>query len=347
MDVIHTVDCVPLFYILPLIPRLPRTIYNIAASYFLERHTHTHRSPLPPPSNVVFTMEPVLRRDALKRRPTARIRKNKKPDYMYVDPVTLKPLGAQAHGIQRARALRMPLSKEQITLENVKSVTTLMLLRLRAKTVRATYKRSWECLKNVKPRKFDWTSPEGDGDAVDRQDKLLHYIEQHLPLIEQYGNSIRLSESASKRLAQANRSGGDRHRTWCELNKAIEAELSRREHEVHNSAQAVNSSSAQAQSCQYPLQFAVDVRRIEQELEADDQGVRKPTVKDKLKAAITNAYESNDIAGAKRIQDQLDRKLALERIKRREKKLRKQNIKMCRARMDARPKGFDPNSDNE
>jgi len=151
-----------------------------------------------------------------------------------------------------------------------------------------------------------WTSPEGDGDAVDRQDKLLHYIEQHLPLIEQYGNSIRLSESASKRLAQANRSGGDRHRTWCELNKA------RREHEVHNSAQAVNSSGAQAQNCQYPLQFAADVRRIEKELEADDQGIRKPTVKDKLKAAITNAYASNDIAGAKRVQDQLDRKLALE-----------------------------------
>ncbi len=80
---------------------------------------------------------------------------------------------------------------------------------------------------------------------------------------------------------------------------------------------------------------------------AEDLGVRKHTVKDKLKAAVTNAYQVDDIAKAKRIQDQLDRKLALERIKRRAKKTRKRLSKKCRERMDTEPRGFDLNSDNE
>ncbi len=89
------------------------------------------------------------------------------------------------------------------------------------------------------------------------------------------------------------------------------------------------------------------MRRTERELGAEDQGIRKPTVKEKLKEAITNAYASNDIAKAKRVQDQLNCKLALERVRRQEKKLRKRNMQMCRARTDAWRKGFDPNSDND
>ncbi len=107
-----------------------------------------------------------------------RIRKNKRSDYIYVDPATLQPFGAQAHGSERSQARRLPLLKEKITLDNIENVTTLVLLRLRAKTVRATYKRYWECFENVKPQDFEWVTPEGDGDALDRQDKLLHYIEQ-------------------------------------------------------------------------------------------------------------------------------------------------------------------------
>ncbi len=102
--------------------------------------------------------------------------------------------------------------------------------------------------------------------------------------------------------------------------------------------------SAQAR---YPLKFAADVKLSERELRAEDAEVRKPTVEDKLKAAITTAYAKHNVEEAKRRQDQLDRKLALERIKRREKKLRKQAIKMFHTRMDARPKGLDPNCDND
>ncbi len=61
----------------------------------------------------------------------------------------------------------------------------------------------------------------------------------------------------------------------------------------------------------YPLQYAVDIARIERDSLAVDLSVKKPTVKDKLKAAATNAYPSNDFAKAKRIQNQLERKLEL------------------------------------
>ena len=86
---------------------------------------------------------------------------------------------------------------------------------------------------------------------------------------------------------------------------------------------------------------------MEKECRAEDLGLRKPTVKEKLKAAIVRNYAGNNIAQVKKIQDQLDHKLALERVERRSKKQRKRLIREYRVRIDSRPRGFDPNSDNE
>ncbi len=134
------------------------------------------------------------------------------------------------------------------------------------------------------------------------------------------------------------------------LNNAIVAELLRREDEAIHSAQADNRANAQAQSNpnapKYPAQFVVEIMRINKECLAEDLDVRKPTVKDKLKAAVTNAYQSNNLAQAKCAQDQLDRKSGLERVKRRAKEARKRLIKQYRAQIDTRPRGFDPSSDN-
>ncbi len=203
-----------------------------------------------------------------------------------------------------------------------------MLLRLRAKTVRAGYKRHWERRKNIKPRKCKWESPEDDGDASDRQDKLLDYFEQHLPSIERYAYQIRLKESASARLRRANRIGGDRHHTWCDINIAIDIELSRRERSFFHSAQSATTTSAQAQNTYYPLQFSADVSRIERELIAEYLGVHKPTFKDNLKAALVNAYETHDVAETKRRYDQIERKLALQLVRRRAKKARERRIRL-------------------
>ena len=287
-------------------------------------------------------MQPYLHHAALKRKRIARIRKKKKPDYIYADHATLLPLGARACVAKSAQALRISKPKGQLNPSNVHTNTTLVLLLLQAKTVRATYKRYWESKENIKPQKFEWKSLEGDGDACERQENLLRYIEQHLSLIRFYENQIRLSESASKGLAQASRSGGPRHRSWMALNKAIAAELLRREDEAVHSAQADNRPSAQAQSnpnaLKYPAQFALGIIRINKECLAEDLDVRKLTVKNKLKAAVINTYQSNNLVQAKRAQDQLDRKLALERVKHHAKKARKRLIKQYRAQMDTRPR---------
>ncbi len=135
---------------------------------------------------------------------------------MYVYLMTLQPQSAQAQDEDSAQGhlRRQSRPKEDITVHDLSAVTTLKLLRLRAKTLRATFKRYWECMENIKPRKFGWDTSEGNGSAFDRQEKLLNYIEQHLPLIECYWYRIRSSKSVMKRWAKANRSGGDRHHTW-------------------------------------------------------------------------------------------------------------------------------------
>ena len=179
---------------------------------------------------------------------------------------------------------------------------------------------------DIKPRKFEWESPEGDGDEVYKQDNLTRYIASHIPLIDKYRMRIRLSDKASMRWASANRSGGSRPRASKALNAAIEAELLRRERQV----EPVEQGSAQAHvEVRYQLQYAVDNQRIECNMLADEFNIKKLTLKDKLKAAITSAYASNDLDAAKRAQDHLEEKLTLDRIKQRAKKSRKQMIKQC------------------
>ncbi len=115
-----------------------------------------------------------------------------------------------------------------------------------------------------------------------------------MALIEQYGNAIRVEESAIRRLERANRSGCDRLRDWCQLNDAIAEALARRKSEADSPARAGLEKSAQALVLQYPVQFATDVKRIERDLAAAEHGLRKPTVSEKLRASVTVAYQSKN-----------------------------------------------------
>ena len=62
---------------------------------------------------------------------------------------------------------------------------------------------------------------------------------------------------------------------------------------------------------------------------ADDFGLNKPTVKDKLKAAMRSARASNDLEMATQCQDLLEGKLSLERIKRRVKSRESVRLRNC------------------
>lgn len=94
------------------------------------------------------------------------------------------------------------------------------------------------------------------------------------------------------------------------------------------------------------LLFLCSVNRERQwnELLAEELGVPKPTLKNKLKAAVSNAYESNDLDRAKHISEQLERKLVLECVKRHAKQEQKTMVKQYRNQLDQTP---DPNSDEE
>ncbi len=214
-------------------------------------------------------------------------------------------MDTQAPGTQRGQAQSIPLQKELITSGNITRVKTSVPLRLRAETVRATCKRYWESFENFKLRKFEWEKAEGNGNAVKRQANLLRYIEQHTALIEQCARAIRSCESATRRLARAKRRGSDRYQDWCQLNDAIAEELARREGEAGPPARANLEKSVQPPVLQYPVQFATDVKRIERKWAAEEHVVRRPTFNEKLRAAVTVAYQSNELAKAKRIQYQL------------------------------------------
>ncbi len=68
---------------------------------------------------------------------------------------------------------------------------------------------------------------------------------------------------------------------------------------------------------------------------------------EKIKAEIVNAYAANEMARARRAQDQLDKILEKERAKRARRKKRKANIARLRQEMDHHAQSADPNSGGE
>ena len=309
------------------------------------------------------------------RRYGPRIQRNRRPSYAYVDPASLRPLNAmqieyqhrnraeaQRAASARARNYYTPLAKEDTTPHNVRNATTLMLLRMRARTVRAQYKRHWEVLKDLKPEQFVFKTPEvGDSVTADEQ-RLKEFIQSHLIRIEALRSEIERSESAKVRLNKVNRSGGSRHRMWEARNEAVVNELLWREmNPIATSARAKDTNSARAQiinetpppppdnstilqTQRFPQQYAADNLRIADDMELDDLGLSRPTRKDRIKAAMVRAIDCRDYALARQHQDELDRMAEHERRVRNAKKARRKIIAQCRRKMD-RPS--EPNSGDE
>ena len=162
--------------------------------------------------------------------------------------------------------------------------------------------------------------------------------------------------------AQANRSGGPRHRAWLATNDTIFDELDwlyqhqRVDFRRHASAQARDMPCAQARlvrdslhgpTSRYTRQYAIDHQRIARQMEAEYLSLKKLWSKDKIIAAIVNARNRDDMNGARRNQDHMERIIALERIQSRSKRSRKRSITTCRNAMDARYRRQDPDSGDE
>ena len=134
------------------------------------------------------------------------IQRNRRPAYAYVDPVHLRSLdelerphrftngnerpageccapgSARAHGSSNARSQfhTADMVKEDTTPHNVRNATTITSLRMRAHTLRAQYKRSWEVLCGVKPLSFESHSPEVGDDFAADEERLRKYIADHV-----------------------------------------------------------------------------------------------------------------------------------------------------------------------
>ncbi len=97
----------------------------------------------------------------------------------------------------------------------------------------------------------------------------------------------------------------------------------------------------------YSLHFAKGNALIEREFDTKNLGICRPTVKEKIKAEIVNAYAANDMDRARRAKDQLEKILQRERAKRLQRKQREANIARLRQEMNYHAQSADPNSDGD
>ncbi len=107
--------------------------------------------------------------------PIKRIQRNARPSDAYNDRSMFIPSGPERsgsinvasdkHPISQADAAhgRMRMEREQFTPETVHKADTVLLLRERARTLRAKYESMWRCASNGRKIPFDFKSPEGDG----------------------------------------------------------------------------------------------------------------------------------------------------------------------------------------
>ena len=117
------------------------------------------------------------------------------------------------------------MAKEDLTPHNVRNASTLLLLRMRARTVRAQYKTYWECIHAIQPRQFVFDTPGlGDDEEGDRE-RLCEYILKHVSGMEDLRKEIDRNADAKKRLMSANSQGGPRHCMWEARNEAVLNEL--------------------------------------------------------------------------------------------------------------------------
>ena len=129
--------------------------------------------------------------------------------------------------VTSARAQRTELPEDQVTVGNVRTASTVSLLRVRARYARAKYVRLWRCYANnkVEPFKIDMATIEGEDGEEERIANLLDYIGAHAQESDYLERRIRVNEDASKRLRKANRGGGSLLRMMKERDEAVIDEL--------------------------------------------------------------------------------------------------------------------------
>ena len=113
----------------------------------------------------------------------------------------------------------------EVTSQNVKHASTLTLLRIRAREVRAQYVRMSRCYATSHVQPFVYDSHQGNCDIEEKISNLRKYIIDHIKVIENLRILVDRCKTSRSRLKRANRSGGYLTRLLRERNGAVVDEL--------------------------------------------------------------------------------------------------------------------------
>ena len=278
-----------------------------------------------------------------------RIKRNKRGLDRYVDGATLCEPGV-GESIRTARAVRIEVSKEEVTVANVRNASTLTLLRIRARNIRSVYERLCRYHVEFTRVPFLYDSKEGDGDDNERIQKLRYYISQHVRVVEDFRAKVERSPRLKAAWKKCNKKGGSRRRMFLEREAAVVQELSRREGEKTEGARAPTAPIGSERSTPvvlHPKQYATDVARIQRELDAEDHGIKKPSRGKKLVAARANVFERGDMAAVASVDATIARRKATHRAARNRKKARKAAVAAQMRNYAFQNRTPDPLSDDE
>ena len=135
------------------------------------------------------------------------------------------------HGVPTIGATRVPVRREfavdEATVDNIAYASTLTLLRLRARDVRAKYVRMWRCYDNNVVESFLYESQEGSGAVADRVKRLQATIDEHVRVTESLRIRFDKCSESKRRWKRANRSGGHLSRFTSARHEAVLMELMR------------------------------------------------------------------------------------------------------------------------
>ena len=111
-----------------------------------------------------------------------------------------------------ARAVRMKMSKEEVTAANVRNASTLILLRIRALNTRSVYERLWCSHVEGEKVPFLYDSKEEDGDDGSRINESKDYVTRHVRVVADFRGKAERSPRSKAAWKKCNQGGGSRKR---------------------------------------------------------------------------------------------------------------------------------------
>ena len=257
---------------------------------------------------------------------------------------------------QPANTERVEMLHDEVNAHNVGVATTLSILRVRARDLRAEYTRMWRCYTGVSVQPFLYDSPEGSSSYLSRTQNLRDYIEAHVRRLEDLRAKVMRNPEAKARWIKSNKGGGVLRRQLRARSQAVVTDLAHREGELERAvtssstsgpsalAQMVPCARAQSEkdneSHLQPAVCAKDTKFLRINTDIEEDGVKKPTTGVKLIAARIRAQNVGDLDAVRSIDDQLAFRAAKGRARRHRAKARKRALKECiKSRVPDPPSG--------